>query len=456
MNEDRGKKRKRRRAGRRWMKFFLLLVILLLILKYCGVTEKIEEKVAQNDVVKQIEEAFWDSELIKKLQNEWSEIRHTENWKKGKFGFGLLEKLRYELRGDSLETWEQEALDEGLSAKAEEYYYKYLPEHQKEAYRELYVKLMRNEDSGNLMASVTVDEFWKTYYAVLADHPEIFWTGPSAQVEESGLTGKVIAYHIEVTIPVEERESVKAKLEAEADACIAQIPEEYSDYQKIKAVYTYIIDRTEYQSGSLDSQNIQSVLLYRASVCAGYAKTFQYILNRMGFFCTYITGTIRDGGEHGWNLVRMDDDYYHVDVTWGDPVFVNHVQTESNKQSINYTYLCCTDDTLFVTHVPDDAVPLPECSSDVYDYYKLNGWYYEIFDYWVLYEALMNSVRSGNQMAEMKFGSREAYDNAVFELFEGNLLKDAGKYLMNLNGVNSWNYKYQTDEELYTIVLYWY
>ena len=93
---------------------------------------------------------------------------------------------------------------------------------------------------------------------------------------------------------------------------------------------------------------------------------------------------------------------------------------------------------------------------DVYDYYKLNGWYYEIFDYWVLYEALMNSVRSGNQMAEMKFGSREAYDNAVFELFEGNLLKDAGKYLMNLNGVNSWNYKYQTDEELYTIVLYWY
>ena len=89
MNEDRGKKRKRRRAGRRWMKFFLLLVILLLILKYCGVTEKIEEKVAQNDVVKQIEEAFWDSELIKKLQNEWSEIRHTENWKKGNFGFGL-------------------------------------------------------------------------------------------------------------------------------------------------------------------------------------------------------------------------------------------------------------------------------------------------------------------------------------------------------------------------------
>ena len=177
-------------------------------------------------------------------------------------------------------------------------------------------------------------------------------------------------------------------------------------------------------------------------------------------FCTYVSGTAL-GGDHAWDIVRLYDQngqaqYYHVDVTWGDPVFVNQVEREVSENSINYTYLCCTDETLFKTHIPGDSVPLPECSSDAYDYYKIHGSYYETFDYWTMYEVLMNSVRRGDRMIEMKFGSREAYDSAIFELFEGNLLEDAGKYLMNQNGVNSWNYKYQTEEELYTITLYWY
>ncbi len=464
MNRDRydrnsRRDRRKRGAGRFWRRCLVLAVMILLILRYFGLTEVIWERVKEIDFIETIQEelAEIDLNLDLKLNLENDLTDHLRRiMKDGIPGSGLIAKIRYQLRGDDLQTWEQAALDEGLAAQAEEYYYMNLPEYLREAYREIYVKLMRHEDSGNMMASVTVDEFWKTYYAVLADHPEIFWIGPSAQVEESGLTGNVIAYHVEVTVPVEERDLVREKLEAEADACIGQIPQEYSDYQKMKAVYTYIVDRTDYQSDSLDSQNIQSVLLHRASVCAGYSKAFQYILNRMGFFCTYITGTIRDGGEHGWNLVRIDDSYYHVDVTWGDPVFVNSVGGEANTRSINYTYLCCTDETLFMTHVPGDSVPLPVCSSDTYDYYKINGLYYETFDFWTMYEVLMDSVRRGDQLIELRFGSRDAYDSAVFEMFEGNLLKDAGKYLMNLNGVNSWNYRYQTDENLYTIVLYWY
>lgn len=461
MNRYRREKRKKRGFGRILRRIFFLTVIILLVMKCSGVTElpffqNIRTELSESKLVRTVQEKLEDSELLNRIQDELEQSELIKRMKQGGLGSGLIARIRYHLRGDDLETWEQAARDEGLAAKTEEYYYQHLPENLREAYREIYVKLMRNEDSGNMMASVTVDEFWKAYYAVLSDHPEIFWIGSSAQVEESGLTGMVLSYQVEVTVPMEERALVKEKLEAEADACIGQIPEEYSDYQKIKAVYTYIVEQTDYQSDSQDSQNIQSVLLHRASVCAGYSKAFQYILNRMGFFCTYITGTIRDGGEHGWNLIRIDDAYYHVDVTWGDPVFANGADGEGNMRSINYTYLCCTDETLFVTHVPGDSVPLPVCSSDAYDYYKINGMYYETFDYWTIYEVLMDSVRSGEQRKELRFGSRESYENAKFELFEGNLLKDAGRYLMDLNGVNTWNYKYQTDEDLYTIVLYWY
>ncbi len=367
----------------------------------------------------------------------------------------IVERVKYEFSGSGVEGWENAAVEAGVSSSVEEYYYDHLPEELHEAYREIYVRIMRNEDSGNLMAHVSVDDFWKTYYAVLADHPEIFWIGTSAQVEESGITGTVVSYNLEVTVPVEARASMREKLEAAADECIAQISGDASVYQKIKYVYEYIINTTEYGADSQDSQNIQSVLLYRTSVCAGYSKAFQYILNRMGIFCTYVMGTIRDGGDHGWSMVRIDGEYYYVDVTWGDPVFANRVEHSDGGNVINYNYLCCTEYDLFKTHIPGDLTELPPCTSDAYNYYKMNGFYYETFDYDTIYSALMNSVWSDQSCIVMKFGSQEAYETAKYELFEGNMLSDPGAYLMDIYGVNSWNYKYHTEDEFYLITIYW-
>lgn len=370
-------------------------------------------------------------------------------------GCGMVERVKYEFSGAGVESWDNAALESGIVTNVEEYYYNHLPESLHEVYREMYVHIMRNEDSGNLLAKIGADDFWRAYYAVLADHPEIFWIGSSARVQQSGLTGDIVSYDLEVTVPVEARQSMREKLEAAADACISQISPEATTYQKIKFVYDYIIDTVEYSAGSADSQNIQSALLYDSSVCAGYSKAFQYILNRMGLFCTYITGQIKDGGDHGWNMVRIDDVYYYVDVTWGDPVFANqmdHVDAGSMK---NYNYLCCTEYDLFKTHVPGNSIELPACTSDAYNYYKLNGYYYEYFDYDTIYNALMNSVWNGESSIVMKFGSQEAYDAAQYELFEGSLLDAPGQYLMEINGVSSWNYRYHTDDDFYLITIYW-
>ncbi|MCD7735500.1 MAG: hypothetical protein LUI07_00795 [Lachnospiraceae bacterium] len=387
-------------------------------------------------------------------------------------GCSIVTRVKYELTG-SVETWEELAAEEGYASSVEEYYYDNLSEKLHGAYRELYVHLMRNEDSGEFLTAVSVEEFWEVYYAVLADHPEIFWMDTSAQVEESGLTGTVVGYQFSVTVEADERDAMRTELEAAADACIAQIPAGASDYEKIKCVYEYIIDTTEYDSDSIDSQNIQSVLLYHSSVCAGYSRAFQYILHRLGLFCTYVTGTIVDGGDHGWNMVRIteteqseetvagipaiwaEEAYYYVDVTWGDPVFAGSVGDYDMESTINYNYLCCTEYDLFKTHIPDGDIPLPECTSDAYDYYKLNGYYYESFDRDTIYQALMESVWENQNHIVMKFGSEEAYETAQNELFEENLLSDAGQYLMRQNGVSTWNYRYHTDDIFYLITIYW-
>lgn len=368
-------------------------------------------------------------------------------------GCSIVERVKYEFSGSGVDTWENAAIEEGYLTSVEEYYYNHLPEQLQEPYREIYVRLMRGEDSGDMMSSIGVKDFWDTYYAVLADHPEIFWLGPSAQVEESGLTNTVVSYDFEVTVPQEARASMREQIEAAADECISQIPEGASDYEKIKFVYEYIIETTAYDSQMPDTQNIQSVFLYHTSVCAGYSKAFQYVLNRMGLFCTYITGTIKDGGEHGWNLVRIGDQYYYVDVTWGDPVFANGLKEGTGVT--NYNYLCCKSQDLFQTHVPGDAIPLPECTSDDFNYYKMNNCYYEEFDYDTIYQALMDSVWSEQDSIVMKFGTESAYLEAQYELFEADLLRDPGSYLMDLYGVDSWNYRYHTADQFWMITIYW-
>ena len=205
----------------------------------------------------------------------------------------------------------------------EEYYFNQIPSELNEIYRELYERLKNYEDSADLYASVSAKDFWTAYYSVLADHPEFFWVGTSAQIKESALTRKVVGYEISTTVEKKNRDHLRASLEAAADECIAGISSEASDYEKIKYVYEYLINTTDYDAGSPNNQNIQSALLGHNSVCAGYSKAFQYILHRMGMFCTYVTGKTTDGSDHGWNMVRIDGVYYHVDVTWGDPVFVN-------------------------------------------------------------------------------------------------------------------------------------
>lgn len=368
-------------------------------------------------------------------------------------GCRVAERIQYQWAGGEA-YWEECAVTEGIEANTEEYYYEHLQEELHEVYREIYVHLMKNEDSGSVLSKVRTSEFWQAYYAVLADHPEIFWIGTSAQIEESSLTGEVVAYSFETMVEKEARPQLRSELEAAAQSCIEQIPADASEYEKIKFVYEYLINTVDYDAGGTDTQNIQSALLYQKSVCAGYSKAFQYLLHRMGLFCTYITGTIADGGEHGWNLVRIEDAYYYVDVTWGDPVFVN--QREDNGESrINYTYLCCPQQELFLTHVPSDAVELPECTSDDYNYYKRNGMYYEEFDYNTIYNALMNSVWNDETSIVMKFGSSEAYESASYELFENGMLSSPGQYLMDVYNVSSWNYRYHTDPETRMITVYW-
>ena len=336
----------------------------------------------------------------------------------------------------------------------EEYWFDQIPEELNEIYRELYSRLSNYEDEAPLYAQVPTEEFWKVYYAVLADHPEFFWIDTNIEAMESALSGKVVAYTVSSNTDVEERDAMRARLEAAADECIGQIGGQASDYDRIRFVYEYLIDLVDFERDVPNNQNIQSSLLDHVSVCAGYARAFQYILHRMGMFCTYVTGKTENGDDHAWNIVRIDGNYYNVDVTWGDPVFAGE-QEQQKETVMNHNYLCCTDAELAHTHIPEPDFTLPACTDESYNYYRLNGMYYEVFDYDAVYGALMDSVWEERPYVELKFGSEEALEQAKQAFFTDGMMQDPAQYLMDLYGLRSWNYRYNIDEDFYLITIYW-
>jgi len=69
-----------------------------------------------------------------------------------------------------------------------------------------------------------------------------------------------------------------------------------------------------------EHQMAWSALVLRTTVCAGYSDALVYLLKPLGIEAIVIYGVVYapNGSSfaHSWNLVRLGDAWYHLDVTW--------------------------------------------------------------------------------------------------------------------------------------------
>lgn len=306
------------------------------------------------------------------------------------------------------------------------YGYRSLGEEEQRVYRQL-IKGLEAFQEEIQISPVTEEQLKRVVNIILIDHPEYFWTeGAYSYFEEAWPDGSVSDINV---IPVyltskQDAEVLKRKIEEAADAWIGQIPQGTDTYGKIKYIYETLIHEVSYDENSADNQNIRSVFLGKSTVCMGYAKATQYLLNRMGIFCTLVTGDIarEEDSRHAWNLVEIDGRYYYVDTTWGNP---GYADTPEAGLDIYYSYLCCSEATLADTHIPNDDIPLPPCEDDRYNYYKNKGCWYETYDRNQIYQIIQDNISTEYRLTEFRFASQEAYDQAAADLVEGSLITEA-------------------------------
>jgi len=126
------------------------------------------------------------------------------------------------------------------------------------------------------------------------------------------------------------------------------ITEEMSDYEKELAVHDWMIAWAEYDQAALsslpgaqptpDSDNPYGFFTGRDAICTGYTSTFQLLMDLLDIECVTVEGTAYNGTEdHAWNMVRLDGDWYCVDVTWDDPVSSTPVSPAAAHMYFNVT-----------------------------------------------------------------------------------------------------------------------
>ncbi|MCI9545742.1 MAG: hypothetical protein HFH60_03495 [Lachnospiraceae bacterium] len=143
------------------------------------------------------------------------------------------------------------------------FYYNQLNDKEKENYNRILTGC-KNFETKIPISDISLDSFYKVQTAFNYDNPQFFWT-LSYTVSITSDT------HIPVFVNYEISENDKEmflKLNDLGERIIKDIPEEYTDFQKIKFIYDYIVSSTTYDIASINNQDIRSVLLEHSSICA--------------------------------------------------------------------------------------------------------------------------------------------------------------------------------------------
>lgn len=156
-----------------------------------------------------------------------------------------------------------------------------------------------------------------------------------------------------------------------------------TDYQKALNIYRYICMNVSYDHilfnfmahvknytvdrfGKFSSFYIEGVLYNmdnQVAVCDGLSKAYVLMCAIEGIEASKVNGTA-DGGEHAWNKVKLGDDYYMVDTTWGT---VSYQSGPTYHEALSHGYFLISEDDM-TTH--DASFELPSKKTINYNYYS--------------------------------------------------------------------------------------
>ena len=124
-----------------------------------------------------------------------------------------------------------------------------------------------------------------------------------------------------------------------AEILAATVHEGMEPWEKALSVHDYLVAHYSYDDSHANRLGYD-LLVKGSAVCSGYSYAYMDLMNRIGIPCRIVESkTMGQGTGHSWNLVNLDGNWYHVDLTWDDP-------TPNISGRVIHKYFLLTDEQM--------------------------------------------------------------------------------------------------------------
>lgn len=200
---------------------------------------------------------------------------------------------------------------------------------------------------GNCLSSVdvsdggyTVGDFWDALGIVAVD-PEYYWAASQfgfGYIDSNGnsspqRTERLTSISLYYVVPTNTVPDVINATEAKVSEALTWIPNNATRFQIVQALHDYLVRNCVYDRSAVNevispSRTAYGALANGKAVCQGYSLAYKLLLRRAGVPAVYVGS---DSMQHAWNMVQMENNgWYHVDVTWDDPILHTSTYPEGN------------------------------------------------------------------------------------------------------------------------------
>ncbi len=274
----------------------------------------------------------------------------------GKSGYAAFDPEIIELEDEGLARQAMNSVDygelgDGLDFNAEFYpYYNMLSDDGKSLYRQIYANTISLNTAFRPIQQVSMDTMQMIILSVVFDHPELFWLDTTFY-QEYDYQGVAVKLRLRYYDKIGDIPAANSQFIAAADAILAGAEGLSDNYAKELYIHNALADKLTYKHNPLD-QSAYSAIVGNNTVCAGYAKAFQYLMQRLGiptYLCAGYAGEM-----HAWNIIKLGDYYYNVDVTWDD------------QDPTVYDFYNLSDRDNYMHHRMYNSVYLPTCDEGTF------------------------------------------------------------------------------------------
>lgn len=239
-------------------------------------------------------------------------------------------------------------------------------------------------------------------------------------------------------LTVSEMSDMNRHAEQAADEIMAAVTDEMSVYDKLKYFHDYLILNCESSREYEYANTVYGALVEGKALCEGYSKAFSYLCNRAGIENMIVTG--RTNEAHMWNMVKVDGNWYHIDVTWDKP---GGTLADAFPNMIMYQYFMVTDSVIENDHqIVTISYPPPQALSTNENYFCKEGFYVEKAGdvEKVMENVFRKAVEERAATAMVKFDTNNLMYSVINDVVEagekdGKFLKDIIDGISAENGV---------------------